>query len=153
MISTLNKFYKNVLWTWSKKIGYTHINYLCRNQFGGGTYLPIFAHTKLSFDEILHAICYVIGCQKLNIFTHFLPYPPLIINKKILTAHPNISNHKRETPLRPILSTSGTYNYNMFGLLVQLLAPLTSNSFVVKDSFTFVEEICIFFFNQELCSG
>ena len=52
--------------------------------------------------------------------------------------------HKRETPLRPILSTSGTYNYNMSRFLVPLLAPPTSNSFVVKDSFTFVEEICNF---------
>ena len=52
--------------------------------------------------------------------------------------------HKREMPLRPTLSTSGTYNYKMSGFLVQFLAPLTSDSFVVKDSFTFVEEICNF---------
>ena len=52
--------------------------------------------------------------------------------------------HKREMPLRPTLSTSGTYNYKMSGFLVQLLAPLACDSFVVKDSFTFVEEICNF---------
>jgi hypothetical protein len=46
--------------------------------------------------------------------------------------------------MRPILSTIGTYNYNLSKYLVTLLTPLTGNSFTVKDSFRFVEEISHF---------
>ena len=49
--------------------------------------------------------------------------------------------HKCNVPLRPILSTVGSYNYNMAKWLVQQLSHLTTNSFSIKDSFNFVSEI------------
>ena len=52
--------------------------------------------------------------------------------------------HKRKTPLRPILSTVGTYNYNMSQFLVPLLSVLIRSCYTVKDSFSFVKEICSF---------
>lgn len=44
-------------------------------------------------------------------------------------------------PCRPILSAIGTPTYNLAKYLITILEPLTKNSFVVKDSFTFVEDI------------
>lgn len=39
--------------------------------------------------------------------------------------------HKPHTPLRPILSAIGTFNYNVAKFLVPLIAPLTTNEFTV----------------------
>ena len=49
--------------------------------------------------------------------------------------------HKKDTPLRPILSTIGTPNYNMSKFLVTKLAHLAESDLMVKDSFSFVNEI------------
>ena len=49
--------------------------------------------------------------------------------------------HKPDTPLRPIVSSIGTYGYEISKLLSEILKPLTSNEFIVKDSFSFVNEI------------
>ena len=49
--------------------------------------------------------------------------------------------HKANNPLRPILSAIGTTGYNLAKFLLPFLAPLTVNSYTVKDSFSFVEEI------------
>ena len=42
---------------------------------------------------------------------------------------------------RPIVSSSGTYNYNLSKYLCELLSPNLPNEFCTKDKFTFVEEL------------
>ena len=50
--------------------------------------------------------------------------------------------HKEGCPLRPIMSAIGTFNYRLSKFLVPTLAPITTNQFTVKDSFTFAKEVC-----------
>ena len=52
--------------------------------------------------------------------------------------------HKDGTPLRPIVSSIGTYSYELSKFLADILKPLTNNSFTVKDSFSFVTDILSF---------
>ena len=49
--------------------------------------------------------------------------------------------HKKDTPIRPILSAINTPGYNLAQYLVPVIAPLTTSEFTVRDTFTFVEEI------------
>ena len=44
-------------------------------------------------------------------------------------------------PFRPILLAIGTPTYTLAKLLVPVLSDITQNEFIVKDSFTFVDEI------------
>ena len=47
--------------------------------------------------------------------------------------------HKPNYPLRPIISSSGTYNYNLVKLLDELIKPLLSDSkYILKDTFDFI---------------
>ena len=41
----------------------------------------------------------------------------------------------------PIVSCTGTYNYNLSKYLCELLSPNLPNEFCTKDTFTFVEEL------------
>ena len=52
--------------------------------------------------------------------------------------------HKTGSPMRPILSTSGSYNYESSKFLVELLSPIIDTTFTVKDSFDFASEISSF---------
>ena len=49
--------------------------------------------------------------------------------------------HKPDLPLRPVLSTVDTYNYNMSKWLASLIGDLTTNEYTVRDSFAFAQEI------------
>ena len=50
--------------------------------------------------------------------------------------------HKKDNPLRPIISNCGTYNYNVAKFLINLLSPYSINDYsYVKDSFEFAEFI------------
>ena len=53
--------------------------------------------------------------------------------------------HKASTdgspPFRPILSAIGTPTYNLAKFLIPILEPLTKNHFVIKDSFSFAEDV------------
>ncbi len=49
--------------------------------------------------------------------------------------------HKPGAPLRPILSAINTPSYALAKFLVPILAPVTSNQYTVKDSFSFAKEI------------
>ena len=49
--------------------------------------------------------------------------------------------HKLNTPMRPILSAVGTFNYELAKHLVPIFAPLTYNDYTVRDSFSFAKEI------------
>ena len=48
--------------------------------------------------------------------------------------------HKPDVPIRPILSTIGTFNYKLANFFVPILQPLTSNQYTMKNSYSFVEE-------------
>ena len=52
--------------------------------------------------------------------------------------------HKTGCPVRPILSSIGTFNYKLAKFFVSLLQPLTTNSNSVHDSFSFAKEISSF---------
>ena len=57
----------------------------------------------------------------------------------ILYGSPKV--HKKDLPLRPILSTTNSYNYSLSKLLVNMLKPLCNGAYTVKDSFSFAHEI------------
>ena len=56
--------------------------------------------------------------------------------------------HKEGCPIRPIMSAIGTFNYKLSKFLVPLLAPITTNEYTVKDTFSFVKEVCDFDFDN-----
>ena len=47
--------------------------------------------------------------------------------------------HKEGTPVRPIISQIDSYTYQLAKFLVSILQPLATNSYTLKDSFTFVQ--------------
>ena len=55
--------------------------------------------------------------------------------------HKEVPVGDRCPPFRPILSAIGTASYNLAKFLVPLLAPLTTNQYVCKDSFSFATEV------------
>ena len=55
-------------------------------------------------------------------------------------------------PFRPILSDISTPTYKLAKFFVPLLAPLTSNEYTIKDSFSFAEELLSFDSNLVMAS-
>ena len=51
--------------------------------------------------------------------------------------------HKPNIPLRPIISSIGTFNYNLAKFLVRILKPLTSNEFNILNSASFIRDLCL----------
>ena len=49
--------------------------------------------------------------------------------------------HKENCPTRPILSASGTFNYNLSKFIVPLIRPFTMNEYTVSDTFSFLDTI------------
>ena len=49
--------------------------------------------------------------------------------------------HKKDVPVRPVLSTIGSFNYNLAKFLVPIIEPLTTNQYTLKNSFEFVNDI------------
>ncbi|CAF0802896.1 unnamed protein product [Adineta steineri] len=49
--------------------------------------------------------------------------------------------HKAGVPLRPVLSSIGTFNYNLAKLLKEMLSTMIQNEAIMKDSFAFVKEL------------
>ena len=49
--------------------------------------------------------------------------------------------HKTDIPLRPILSCINHYSYKIAKFFIPILTPISSNSFMIKDSFSFTKEI------------
>ena len=49
--------------------------------------------------------------------------------------------HKVNNPIRPILSTIGTFNYNLAKFFVPIIEPLTVNTYTLQNSYDFVKEI------------
>ena len=46
-----------------------------------------------------------------------------------------------DIPMRPIVSSIGTYSYELSKYLVDMLKPLTTNDYTIKVSFSFVNEL------------
>ena len=49
--------------------------------------------------------------------------------------------HKPGNPIRPIISTIGTFTYNLAKFLVPLIDPLTKNEYTIDNSANFVNEL------------
>ena len=49
--------------------------------------------------------------------------------------------HKPNNPLRPIISSIGTFNYNLAKFLAKLISPITSNEFTITKAADFVKEL------------
>jgi len=49
--------------------------------------------------------------------------------------------HKPGLPLRPIISSIGTFSYNLAKFLVQIIQPLTYNEYTISNSSNFINEI------------
>ena len=64
---------------------------------------------------------------------------PVGSNPGIMYGLPKV--HKDNYPIRPIVSSIGTYNYRLAKYLVQILKPLSTNHNSIKDSFTFSDWI------------
>ena len=47
--------------------------------------------------------------------------------------------HKCNIPLRPILSCINHYSYNIAKFFIPLLTPISTSTYVIKDSFSFQE--------------
>ena len=52
-----------------------------------------------------------------------------------------LSDPESFSKLRPIVSSVGTYNYNLARYLCNLLSPHLPEQYCTKDTFTFVDEI------------
>ena len=63
-------------------------------------------------------------------------------NLGILYGLPKV--HKPNHPVRPILSACNTPQYGIAKYLVPIISPITTNSYTVKDSFSFAKEISNF---------
>ena len=57
--------------------------------------------------------------------------------------------HKATLSMRPILSATGTYNYNLAKWLEQKLKPLSLNEYTITDAFTFADEIRTHTMNED----
>ena len=60
-------------------------------------------------------------------------------NLGILYGLPKI--HKKDCPMRPILSACNTPGYGLAKYLVPILSPITTNKYTIKDSFSFAKEL------------
>ena len=49
--------------------------------------------------------------------------------------------HKENHPLRPICSSVNSFNYRLASELAKILSPFSMNSFTIKNTFSFVDEI------------
>ena len=57
--------------------------------------------------------------------------------------------HKATLSMRPILSATGTYNYNLAKWLEEKLKPVSINVYTIVDAFAFVDEIRTHSMNEE----
>ncbi|CAF1601783.1 unnamed protein product, partial [Didymodactylos carnosus] len=57
--------------------------------------------------------------------------------------------HKKDLPLRPIISTCNTFNYKLSKLLAKKLGHLRISPNIINDTFKFVDEIHSLRFNQD----
>ena len=56
--------------------------------------------------------------------------------------------HENNVPLRPILSCINNYSYKVAKFFIPLLNPLSVGSYMVRDSFSFVQELLNLNFNS-----
>ena len=82
---------------------------------------------KNCFNEIEHDKLYPFGSASARIY-----YTPKMHKFSSSDSFPK---------LRPIISSIGTFNYNLARFLCDLLSPLVPNDYSCKDSFSFVSQI------------
>ena len=72
-------------------------------------------------------------------------------SKSSRLAHPYglPKTHKAKLSMRPILSATGTYNFNLAKWLEEKLKPLSVNEYTITDAFEFADEICSIPMNEE----
>ena len=80
------------------------------------------------FDSVTYRNIYPTGSQPVRLYG----LPKL---------HKVKDPHSTLPPLRPIVSSIGTYNYNLAKYLCSLLKPHISSEFCATDTFSFVKEI------------
>ena len=49
--------------------------------------------------------------------------------------------HKKDAPLRPIISSINTYNYNLAKYIVELCTPFVPPSYTTRDCFSFIAKL------------
>ncbi len=76
------------------------------------------------------------NCIKERIYNELYPTGTHI---GILYGLPKI--HKSSIPLRPSLSSINHYSYKIAKFFIPFLTPISTSSFVIKDSFSFVQEL------------
>ena len=108
--------------------------------------MPICSQTMVcKFRQVLPtAFIYNIDSSKTqeikrNYDEQFKKLAPTGSRPGILYGVPKI--HKTDIPLRPILSVIGTHSYNLAKFLVSLLRPLSLSSYLINNSFTFIQEL------------
>ena len=83
-------------------------------------------YEKNVFDDHLHKSLLPVGSQPGKL------YGLCKVHKEAIDGCP---------PFRPIISAINTPSYNLAKFLLPILEPITKNYFVIKDSFSFVEDI------------
>ena len=58
--------------------------------------------------------------------------------------------HKPGNPLRPIISAIGTFNHNLSKFLVPIISPLTTNSYTIDNSTSFIKEVTSLTFDHPI---
>ena len=58
--------------------------------------------------------------------------------------------HKPGNPVRPIISSIGTFSYRLSKFLVSILKPLTRNQFTIMNSVSFVRDLCAQNFGNDI---
>ena len=65
----------------------------------------------------------------------------ILLVSMVLLKCPNFSCSVSFPNFHPIVSSTGTFNYNLARFLCNLLSPLVTNDYLCKDTFSFVSQI------------
>ncbi|XP_065672241.1 uncharacterized protein LOC136090061 [Hydra vulgaris] len=84
---------------------------------------------------------YKLKCFEKDIYTKIYPIGSQPVRIYALPKMHKVSKDSSLPTFRPIISTIGTYNYNLAKHLSHLLSPYIPKQFCTLDSFSFVEEL------------
>ena len=93
--------------------------------------VPIITNFLINFIKTFLTKVNMINCILLVLLLWYYGTP------KMYKFSPSVSFPK----LRPIVSSIGTFNYNLARFLNDLLSPLVPNDYSCKDTFSFVSQI------------
>ena len=103
---------------------------------------PKHYHPLLQKEKDLHSISHRILPQ--DIATSLSPK-----SSRLAHLYGLPKTHKTELSMRPILSATGTYNFNLAKCLEEKLKPLSVNEYTITDVFEFADEIRSIPMNEE----